>query len=142
MAEIGWTEEAQRWLNDIFEYIAADNPPAAVRTIEGIYERAQDLRKFPELGSRYAASPRNVRILLYGHYRIAYLVKSEKGVGVDFRKNKSRLWQDGKRKVRHRPLFACDADDTCSIGLATLLLCERRERASPRTLQNGVQVLD
>ena len=27
MAEIAWTLEAQRWLEDIFEYIAADNPP-------------------------------------------------------------------------------------------------------------------
>jgi plasmid stabilization system protein ParE len=82
MAEIGWTEEAQRWLNDIFEYIAADNPTAAARTIEGIYERAQDLRRFPELGSRYAASPRNVRILLYEHYRIAYLVKDDGNIDI------------------------------------------------------------
>ena len=33
MAEIGWTDEAQRWLTDIFEYIAADNPQAAARTV-------------------------------------------------------------------------------------------------------------
>ena len=42
MAEIGWTEEAQRWLTDIFEYIAADNPQAAARTVQGIYDRVQD----------------------------------------------------------------------------------------------------
>jgi toxin ParE1/3/4 len=53
MAEISWTDEAQRWLTDIFEYIAADNPPAAARTIQGIYDRAQDLKRFPEIGSRY-----------------------------------------------------------------------------------------
>jgi plasmid stabilization system protein ParE len=41
MATIAWTEEAQRWLEDIFEYIAADDPYAAVRTVQGIYERAQ-----------------------------------------------------------------------------------------------------
>jgi plasmid stabilization system protein ParE len=29
MAIIAWTEEAQRWLEDIFEYIAADDPHAA-----------------------------------------------------------------------------------------------------------------
>jgi len=29
MAEINWTAEAQRWLEDIFEYIAVDNPRAA-----------------------------------------------------------------------------------------------------------------
>ena len=29
MAEMRWTEEAHRWLRDIHEYIAADNPRAA-----------------------------------------------------------------------------------------------------------------
>jgi toxin ParE1/3/4 len=43
MATIAWTEEAQRWLEDIFEYIATDNPPAAARTVQEIYERAQAL---------------------------------------------------------------------------------------------------
>ena len=28
MAEIRWTDEALHWLEDIFEYIAADNPSA------------------------------------------------------------------------------------------------------------------
>jgi plasmid stabilization system protein ParE len=45
MAEIRWTAEAQQWLEDIFEYIAQDNPPAAARTIQAIYERAQDLTR-------------------------------------------------------------------------------------------------
>jgi plasmid stabilization system protein ParE len=75
MAQIAWTSEALRWLEDIFEYIAADNPDAASRTVEGIFERAQALAQYPELGHRYLHSSRNVRILLYGHYRIAYLVK-------------------------------------------------------------------
>jgi plasmid stabilization system protein ParE len=47
MAEISWTDEAQRWLTDIFEYIAADNPQAATHTVQGIYDRAQELRRFP-----------------------------------------------------------------------------------------------
>lgn len=82
MAEIAWTLEAQRWLDDIFEYIAADNPQAAARTVRGIYERAQDLRRFPQLGSRYAASQRHVRVLLYGHYRIAYLIKDDGNIDI------------------------------------------------------------
>jgi len=82
MAEISWTEEAQRWLTDIFEYVAAENPQAAARTVQGIYERAQDLISFPEIGSRYAASSRHVRILLYGHYRIAYLIKDDGNIDV------------------------------------------------------------
>lgn len=82
MAEISWTEEAQRWLDDIYQYISADNPQAAAQTVEGIYQRAQDLKRFPQLGARYAASARNVRILLYGHYRIAYLVKDDGNIDI------------------------------------------------------------
>ena len=82
MAEIAWTDEAQRWLEDIFEYIAADSPAAAARTVQGIYERAKVLADFPEIGHRYLASSRNVRILLYGHYRIAYLLKDDGNVDV------------------------------------------------------------
>ena len=82
MATIAWTEEAQRWLEDIFEYIAADNPHAAARTVQGIYERAQVLAEFPDIGQRYHASPPNVRVLLYGHYRIAYLVKDDGNIDV------------------------------------------------------------
>jgi toxin ParE1/3/4 len=82
MAEITWTAEAQSWLEDIFEYIATDNPAAAARTVQGIYERVQVLAEFPEIGHRYLSSTRNVRILLYGHYRIAYLLKNERNVDI------------------------------------------------------------
>jgi toxin ParE1/3/4 len=82
VAEITWTAEAQRWLEDIFEYVAADNPQAAASTVQGIYDHAQVLVSFPEMGHRYGASSRNVRVLLYGHYRIAYLVKEDGNVDI------------------------------------------------------------
>ena len=82
MAEITWTDEAHRWLEDIFEHIAADNPDAAVRTVDGIYERAQVLAQYPEIGHKYLHSSRNVRILQYGHFRIAYLVKADGRVDI------------------------------------------------------------
>jgi plasmid stabilization system protein ParE len=40
MAQIVWTAEAQRWLEDIFEYIAAEDPRAAAESVQGIYDRA------------------------------------------------------------------------------------------------------
>jgi plasmid stabilization system protein ParE len=43
MGEVRWTHEAVRWLNEIHSYIARDNPAAAARTVEGIYEKAQVL---------------------------------------------------------------------------------------------------
>jgi len=48
LAQINWTREAQSWLKDIYDYIATDNPEAAARTAEGIYEKAQLLKKYPE----------------------------------------------------------------------------------------------
>jgi toxin ParE1/3/4 len=83
MAEIRWTEESSRWLQDIYEYIAADNSDAARKVVAAIYEKAQILRSHPEIGHKYeTASGREVRILLYGHYRIAYLVKNSGAVDI------------------------------------------------------------
>ena len=47
MAEIEWTGEAKSWLQQIYDYI---------------YE------KYPD---------KDIRILLYGHYRIAYLIRDD-----------------------------------------------------------------
>lgn len=83
MAEINWTDEAERWLKDIFDYIAQDSPDSAVQAIEGIYEKAQLLRQFPEMGYRYDRIPnKHIRVLLYGHYRIAYLVKADEDIDI------------------------------------------------------------
>lgn len=57
MAEIRWTKEAHRWLRDIYDYIAADNSGAAQNVVSGIYEKAQVLRDFPQIGYRYRADP-------------------------------------------------------------------------------------
>lgn len=77
MAELVWTKESERWLKDIFDYIAQDNPSAADSVVSGIYEKAQQLLQFPESGYKYDGSVRDVRILLYGHYRIAYIASND-----------------------------------------------------------------
>jgi len=83
MAEIRWTEEAATCLGDIYEYIAQDSPSAAVRVVSGIYDRVQMLKSFPALGHRYRLEAEgDVRILLYGHYRIAYLIKGKEVVEI------------------------------------------------------------
>lgn len=83
MAEIRWTEEAHRWLRDIFDYIAADNPDAAQKVVAGIYEKAQLLRQFPEIGYKYRSEPEGeIRILLYGHYRITYLILGSESIEI------------------------------------------------------------
>ena len=82
MAEITWTVEAHCWLQDIFEYIAADNPVAAAHTVRDLYDRAQSLARFPKLAYRYQASMRHVRILLHDHFRIAYLIKDDGNIDI------------------------------------------------------------
>jgi len=83
MAEINWTAEAERWLRDIHVYIAQDSPESAIRVVNGIYEKAQMLRQFPEIGYRYDRIPNeHIRILLYGHYRIAYLIKPDGNIDI------------------------------------------------------------
>ena len=78
MAEIKWTKEAQRWLKDIHDYIASDNPKAASDVVNSIYTKVQILKRLPEVGHRYDRYPEfNIRVLLFGHYRIVYLIKTE-----------------------------------------------------------------
>ncbi len=83
MAEINWTAEAEIWLRDIYEYISQDNPAAAAKVVSGIYEKVQLLRDFPGIGYKYRIEPEGeIRILLYGHYRIAYLIKGNKQIDI------------------------------------------------------------
>lgn len=83
MGEVRWSREALRWLREIRDYIARDNPAAARRTAAGIVDRVEVLGRFPEIGQRYERrTDQEIRILLYGHYRIGYLVTRERDVKI------------------------------------------------------------
>lgn len=74
MARIRWTQGAAEWLEEIFQFIAADSTEAALSVVNAIYEKAQTLVDFPAVGHIYRTEPEGeIRILLHGHYRIAYL---------------------------------------------------------------------
>ncbi len=83
MAKIIWTSEAERWLRDIFDYISKDNPHAAEKVVNGIYSKSQILLKHPTVGYIYEHEvEEEIRILLYGHYRITYLISSSNDIVV------------------------------------------------------------
>jgi len=83
MAELNWTAEAEQWLRDIYAFIAKDSPAAASKTVGTIYQRAEILRQFPEMGHRYHQElSKHIRILLFGHYRIAYLIKPDGNIDI------------------------------------------------------------
>lgn len=78
MAAIRWSHEAECWLKEIYEYIAQDNSTAADKVITGIYEKTQALSCSPRIGYKYRGEAYGeIRILLYGHYRIAYIVTEQ-----------------------------------------------------------------
>ncbi len=83
MAKIRWTSEAEKWLREIYDYIAEDNENAAQRVTTGIYKKAQILKDFPEIGYKYRSEPEgDIRILIYGHYRITYLIRSKELIDI------------------------------------------------------------
>ncbi|NJL26951.1 MAG: type II toxin-antitoxin system RelE/ParE family toxin [Thermoanaerobaculia bacterium] len=74
MAELKWTLEAVQSLREIHEYIAVNRPATAFRTIESIINKVESLAAYPELGQRLATARRDdLRLLVYGHFRIPYV---------------------------------------------------------------------
>ncbi len=78
MVDIKWTDEAKSCLKSIFDYISEENPTAAESVTQGIFKKVQILRQHPRLGQRYERiEDREVREIIYGHYRIPYLILNE-----------------------------------------------------------------
>ncbi|MFN2359769.1 MAG: type II toxin-antitoxin system RelE/ParE family toxin [Marinobacter sp.] len=50
MAEVIWTEPALQELDAIAEYIALDNPGAASRLVEEVFDKTARLEDFPQSG--------------------------------------------------------------------------------------------
>lgn len=50
MAEVIWTDPALQELNAIAEYIALDNPAAASRLVEQVFDKTDQLEDFPKSG--------------------------------------------------------------------------------------------
>lgn len=83
MVDIFWTDEAHDWLKEIYDYIALDKQEIAKKVVDDIFEKTQILKTFPKAGYPYEnVSDEDVRILLYGHYRIAYLIKNKNHIDI------------------------------------------------------------
>jgi toxin ParE1/3/4 len=83
MVEIHWTNEAELWFKNIHDYIALDKSAIAKKVVTEIYQKVQILQSFPKIGYEYENSQdKEIRILLYGHYRIAYLIKDENTIDI------------------------------------------------------------
>ena len=83
MAAVNWTREAMDRLREIHEYFAIDSPAAANSVVDGIEAKVALLADHPRLGQRYELiADREVREIIFGHYRIPYLIANESRIDI------------------------------------------------------------
>ncbi|MEW6196750.1 MAG: type II toxin-antitoxin system RelE/ParE family toxin [Bacteroidota bacterium] len=71
-----WAKEALIRLQEIEEYISKDNPVVAIKFVDKLISAAETITANPEKGRIVPElSLENIRELLFGNYRIVYLIK-------------------------------------------------------------------
>ncbi len=74
--KIVWSPLAMARVEDIARYIAEDKPDAAVKWVDDLFAKVEQLADFPKSGRMVpeVGSPR-IRELIYGAYRVIYSAK-------------------------------------------------------------------
>jgi len=76
MARLTWTEPALVDLDEIAEYIALDDPLAASRYVQRVFDRVERLEAYPNSGKRPSELPRtSYREVVVAPCRIFYRVE-------------------------------------------------------------------
>ena len=76
MVEIEFHPIAKEDIKDLYDYFSRYSLQYADSFVEGLYDRIEDLKRFPELGKKYTENE-NYRQLVYQNYRILYLYKKK-----------------------------------------------------------------
>ncbi len=75
---IVWSKESLTRLQEIEDYIAKDNPKAAIEFVSKLIVRAESIVLHPKKGRVVPEiSIENIRELLYKNYRIVYMIKEK-----------------------------------------------------------------
>ena len=78
MARLIWAEPALAELDDIAEFIALDNPPAAARLVRRVFDAVAHLKEFPWSGKQSAELPGTpYRELVIPPCRVFYRVEDD-----------------------------------------------------------------
>jgi len=76
--KIIWSPLAIDRTTEIAEYIARDNPSAAMIWVETLFDKVEILKSSPKSGRVVPESNRDdIRELIYGNYRIIYKVEKK-----------------------------------------------------------------
>ena len=76
--KVHWTDKAVEQLASIHDYIAQNSPQYALRVIDRLTRRSQQIGNFP-LSGRIVPEleDENIREVIEGPYRIIYYIKSD-----------------------------------------------------------------
>ena len=76
--KIVWSPLSIERITEIAQYIAKDNPTAASNWIKEIFSHVEPLETFPQSGKVVTELNNDaVRELIYGNYRVIYLIESK-----------------------------------------------------------------
>ena len=88
--KVRWSDDGEQDRADIWDYVAAHNPNAAVRLDEQFSHTAHQLGSFPQLG-RLGELAGTREILAHKHYRLIYEIR-EDAVWITGVVHTSRQW--------------------------------------------------
>lgn len=73
--KVHWTARAEARLDAIYNYRSQDNPAAALRVVQQVLRRSEQIATHPESGRRVPDYKReDVRELIENQYRIVYRI--------------------------------------------------------------------
>ncbi|MGV1100066.1 type II toxin-antitoxin system RelE/ParE family toxin [Thiovibrio sp. JS02] len=76
--KIIWSPLSLERVGDIADYIALDKAAASIAWIEALFDKVETLKSTPKIGRIVPESGRDdIRELLFGNYRIIYLVEQK-----------------------------------------------------------------
>ena len=76
--KVVWSPLAIQKLGDAVEFISIDNPIAAENWADDVFTKTELLSSMPEMGRSVPELPHsNYREIIFGHYRIIYVISTE-----------------------------------------------------------------
>jgi toxin ParE1/3/4 len=95
---VGFSRRAKRDLEEIFDYIATDNPEAARRVRRAILDAIELAATRPYLGIKNARSPElRSRLVTRYPYRVHYMIREKEIFIVHIRHSSRQSWH-GERE--------------------------------------------
>ncbi len=76
MVDIEFHPIAKEDIKELYDYISRYSLKYADSFIEGLFDRIEDLKNFPEIGNKYPENE-NYRQLIYQNYRVLYKYNKE-----------------------------------------------------------------